>query len=259
MDAITELQDQITLLKGRINRMDERVNRGKALEGAGKIYASMSKAMGEVGAVAKDAKNKQQGWDYRRVEKIYEACQKAMSKNIISLWYEPLETKCEAVSSKSGARGFHVVSKYMFKFSAEDGSHDILITYGEAIDWGDKAHGKALTYAMKNALIAAFCIPTELSDDPDAEAHQPFDEKHSEVEKAPRNNDPNKKITQSQLKRLYAIIGEQQIAPNMVKEYCFKNFNIESSKDLNRAQYDQLVNVVLKCGGAEGFQKELDK
>ena len=45
-------------------------------------------------------------------------------------------------------------------FYAEDGTHVVCVTLGEAMDSGDKASNKAMSAALKYALIETFLIPT---------------------------------------------------------------------------------------------------
>ncbi|ELY4141589.1 ERF family protein, partial [Cronobacter sakazakii] len=74
---------------------------------------------------------------------------------------------------------FYVVVKAEFDFvSTKDGSVHTVVTYGEAMDSGDKATNKAMSIAYKYAAFQAFCIPTEeTAIDADAEVHhiQPAD------------------------------------------------------------------------------------
>ena len=54
-----------------------------------------------------------------------------------------------------------VILKGNYKITAEDGSYEEVTTFGEAIDFGDKAFNKAMSQALKYCLFQVFCIPTE--------------------------------------------------------------------------------------------------
>jgi hypothetical protein len=60
----------------------------------------------------------------------------------------------------------HVIQRIEFRFYHRDGSFVSCVTTGEAMDSGDKACNKAMSAALKYALIVEFCIPEE---DPDAD------------------------------------------------------------------------------------------
>ena len=51
-----------------------------------------------------------------------------------------------------------------FTFAADDGSHVICSTYGEAMDSGDKAITKAQSVAFRTALFQQFVVPTMAMD-----------------------------------------------------------------------------------------------
>lgn len=79
------------------------------------------------------------------------------------------------VTQKQGQNGilFYVSIKGEFDFiSSKDGSKVSAITYGEAMDSGDKATNKAMSIAYKYACFQVFAIPTEGDNDPDAHIHQ---------------------------------------------------------------------------------------
>jgi hypothetical protein len=51
---------------------------------------------------------------------------------------------------------------------AETGESETIIGYGHGVDTQDKSAGKATTYALKNALLYTFLVPTGTIDDADA-------------------------------------------------------------------------------------------
>lgn len=54
--------------------------------------------------------------------------------------------------------------KGAFTFAADDGSHVVCTTYGEAMDSGDKATTKAQSVAFRTALFQQFVVPTMAMD-----------------------------------------------------------------------------------------------
>ncbi len=59
-----------------------------------------------------------------------------------------------------------------FTFYAPDGSSVEVVTVGEAMDAGDKSSNKAMSAALKYALLQVFCIPTEEPIDTENETHE---------------------------------------------------------------------------------------
>lgn len=138
-----------------------------------KAISLVAKEMAEQG-ISKDRENRQQGFNFRGIDQVYNALAPMLAKH--GLVILPRITE-RAVTERTTAKGgvlFYVVVKAEFDFVAtEDGSKHTVITYGEAMDSGDKATNKAMSIAYKYAAFQAFCIPTEQTAiDADAEVHQ---------------------------------------------------------------------------------------
>jgi hypothetical protein len=136
-----------------------------------KIAAVMA-AMAEIG-IGKNKKNTTQNFMYRGVDDVMNALAPVLSR--VGLVILPRVTKREVTErqSKNGGALFYVALEVEFDFvAAEDGSkHTVGPMIGEAMDSGDKASNKAMAVAYKYACFQAFCIPTEVVEDPDAEVH----------------------------------------------------------------------------------------
>ncbi|CNI13251.1 ERF family protein [Yersinia mollaretii] len=139
-----------------------------------KAIAAVAKDLSEIG-IAKDSRNAQQGFQFRGIDAVYNALSPSLVRNGLVILPRITErTVSERVTQKGGVL-FYVVVKAEFDFvSVEDGSIHTVVTFGEAMDSGDKATNKAMSIAYKYAAFQAFCIPTEeTAADPDAEIHQP--------------------------------------------------------------------------------------
>lgn len=140
-----------------------------------KVYAAISavaRDMAEVG-ISKDRENQQQGFSFRGIDQVYNALAPMLAKHGLVILPRITErTVTERVTQKGGVL-FYVVVKAEFDFVAtEDGSMHTIVTYGEAMDSGDKATNKAMSIAYKYAAFQTFCIPTEQTAiDADAEVH----------------------------------------------------------------------------------------
>lgn len=140
-----------------------------------KVYAAISavaRDMAEVG-ISKDRENRQQGFSFRGIDQVYNALAPMLAKHGLVILPRITErTVTERITQKGGVL-FYVVVKAEFDFVAtEDGSMHTIVTYGEAMDSGDKATNKAMSIAYKYAAFQTFCIPTEQTAiDADAEVH----------------------------------------------------------------------------------------
>lgn len=144
------------------------------------IYRALAGVIADVGAVAKDKVNRQQGFRFRSIDDVYNALHPALAKNKVVIVPQILERTCEVVGkTKNGTDMIKVVCKIKFNFYAEDGSTVESVIVGEGLDTGDKATNKAMAIAYKYACFQVFCIPTEEMVDPDSESPE------HEVGKAP--------------------------------------------------------------------------
>lgn len=130
------------------------------------IYKKMSEVMKDIGAVTKDQKNMAQGFKFRGIDQFVNALYPALTKH--GVFMAPRATQfaqeLKEVTRSNGKAGVdkHVSILMEYDFYAEDGSR---VTVGpipaEGLDSGDKATNKALSAALKYALIQTFSVPTE--------------------------------------------------------------------------------------------------
>lgn len=140
-----------------------------------KVYAAISAVAREMATtgISKDRRNQQQGFNFRGIDQVYNALAPALVNHGLLILPRITERTVTERINQKGTVLFYVVVKAEFDFvSIEDGSIHTVVTYGEAMDSGDKATNKAMSIAYKYAAFQAFCIPTEeTAVDADAEVH----------------------------------------------------------------------------------------
>ncbi len=147
-----------------------------------------------------------------------------------------------------------------YDFYAEDGSK---LTVGpipsEGLDSGDKATNKALSAAFKYMCIQTFWVPTEDIEDGDKDSPEigkPKDQPKTKAEPSKPQGKPDKTenyqdnqhsaalITDSQRKRLFAIANKYGWNETMIKTQIQDLYGIDSTKKLNRFNYDDLISKI---------------
>lgn len=130
------------------------------------IYKRMSDVMKDIGTIGKDQKNTAQGFKFRGIDQFVNTLYPALTKH--SVFMTPRVTSAtqevKEVERSSGKKGYdkHVNLLVEYDFYAEDGSKvTVGPIAGEGLDSGDKATNKAMSAALKYALIQTFSIPTE--------------------------------------------------------------------------------------------------
>ena len=132
----------------------------------GLIYKKMSEVMRDIGSVGKDQKNQAQGFKFRGIDQFVNSLYPALTRHGVFMAPRCVSEQHELkeVTRGSGKAGIdkHVTILMEYDFFAEDGSK---VTVGpipaEGLDSGDKATNKALSAALKYALIQTFSVPTE--------------------------------------------------------------------------------------------------
>lgn len=146
------------------------------------IYEALTKVMDDVGAVKKADRNSQQGYTFRGVDAVVKAVYPALVKHKVSVL--PKVTLYEYGSVEVGKNRTpmgHARVIVEYTFTAEDGSSMVCSAAGEAMDSGDKATPKAMSIALRTALLQALMLPTD-DPEPDAQSYERYTPDPAETE-----------------------------------------------------------------------------
>ena len=210
----------------------------------GDVFKAIPKIMADIKFVSKDQKNQQQGFKFRGIDDVYNAVQKIMAKHGVFTVPKIVQRKRWEVVSKQGAKGFHILNQYRFRFYGSDGSYFDCFTDGEGIDYGDKGSNKCAAISHKYALLQVLSIPTAETDDPDKEAH----EIKAGAKGSPAHASPSKerKVTQKQIARLFALLSNTEMTQAELKDAIYTSYKKESTSDLTMKEYDEICDFIEK-------------
>lgn len=192
------------------------------------IFESISKVMGDIGAIGKTSKNTTQGFMFRGIDAVMNAINPALVKYKLFIVPEVLEQTREERQTTKGGTLIYSIVKVKYTFYAEDGTSITATVIGEGMDSGDKATNKAMSIAFKYACFQVFCIPTEEMVDPDKESH--------EVTPA--------KISEKDAK----ILEELLIKKGVNVEKTMELYKVKSLTELTPAMYSDIIG---KANGAK--------
>jgi hypothetical protein len=190
------------------------------------IHKQIAKVMADMGPIAKDRKNVQQGYKFRGIDELMNAFAPAATKHGIY----PTVTKIEditdqGITSKSGGAGYRVVRRYTFRFTAEDGSYSETMADGEAIDYGDKASNKAYSVAYREAIFKMFVIPFENEEIEDSD-HNLAPPAAKPV--PPKKVEDKRTVQKARIKELIDGISLVPLTTGLeYREYVRNNFDLE--------------------------------
>lgn len=145
------------------------------------IYTLLSKVMSEVGAVEKGSRNTQQNYAFRGIDDLYAALQPPLVKYGVFFCTDVEKVEQSYRESKQGSQLTCTLLTVRFTFYAPDGSSIMVRTVGEGMDSGDKSCSKAMSTALKYALIQLFCIPTSEPKDAEHDSPEPVYKRAADV------------------------------------------------------------------------------
>lgn len=172
-------------------------------------------------------------YNYRSCEDILEALKPLLVKNKATL--------------KIGDEIIHLGDRYYIKATAtltdiesgESVSTNAFAREEETKKGMDASQitGSTSSYARKYALNGLFAIDDTKDSD--------FTNKHEEKE-----NDAPKKLSEAQVKRLFAIANNKGFTVADVKKAIVKDYNKINAEDLTKQEYDELCNRLENAGKA---------
>ena len=125
--------------------------------------------------IAKDRTNTQpgSGYKFRGIDDVYNALAPVLAQHDLIVIPRVLSREQVERKNSKGNALFYVTCQVEFTLICSvDGSSIQAVTYGEAMDSGDKATNKAMSAAYKYMAMQTFCIPTEGDNDADATTHE---------------------------------------------------------------------------------------
>lgn len=225
------------------------------------IFKKMSQVMADIKPVAKNSTNSAQKYQFRGIDDFVNALYPALVKHGVFLCPKVVEESHEIreVTRSSGHSGIdkHVHLKVEYTFYAEDGSSvEVGPIASEGIDSGDKATNKALSAALKYALMQTFSIPTEDLVDADSESpnitqparpaitpsplknYAPQTATQAQQQSKPRA--PGRKVSEAQIKRMYSIGRERGFSSPHVQQVVHALAECAEA-DMDMVTYDTVV------------------
>ncbi len=132
-----------------------------------KIYGAIAAIMRETKAITKSSRNQQQGFMFRGIDAVMNELHDLFANNGVFILPEVIDYNVAEKVTGKGSILYYTRAKIRFHFVADDASEVCTVNVGEAMDSGDKGMNKAMSIALKYALMQMLLIPTEEQKDPD--------------------------------------------------------------------------------------------
>lgn len=132
-----------------------------------KIYSAIVAIMGETKAITKSEFNQQQRFRFRGIDNVMNELHGLFAKHGVFILPQTKVFDVSEKVTKNGTIMYYTRATIAYRFVTDDGSYVETVTVGEAMDSGDKGMNKAMSIALKYALMQMLLIPTEEDKDPD--------------------------------------------------------------------------------------------
>lgn len=140
-------------------------------ENTARIFPAIIQILKSTKAISKNRENDGQKYMFRGIDDVFNEIHDHFAEAGVFVLPEVLEEKREERVSSRGNATFYTFLRVRFTFTAEDGSSVSCITNGEGMDSGDKSTNKAMSGALKYALLQMLLIPTGDSKDSENDNH----------------------------------------------------------------------------------------
>lgn len=125
------------------------------------IHLKLIEVMREVTSVAKTGMNTQQNYPFRGIDGVMNEVGPAMRKVGVLAIPTVTQYKCRDTLTTLDKKTREVVIEVRYDFYAEDGSSVSAVVWGESLDFSDKGTAKALSVALRQALLQTLMLPTQ--------------------------------------------------------------------------------------------------
>ena len=142
------------------------------------IHQALAEIIGELGGIGKTGYNVEQRYHFRGIDAILGELHPLLARYGVVIVPDVIERIYEERTSKSGTQGHCTHLHVRYTVYGPAGDSITLSTWGEGLDYSDKATNKAMTAAYKYALLQLFAI-ADPAEDGDASSPEGGDSKES--------------------------------------------------------------------------------
>lgn len=217
------------------------------------ILRALIAAQKAIGVVAKKERNTAPGGNYnfRGIDTVVNASSPAFHEHGIVVTPEVLDyryTQMEVGKNRSWMQNVVVRVRYTFR-STVDGSAVSVVTLGEASDTGDKATTKAMSVALRTALLQTLMLPTD-EPDPDSYTYGYDDQRTGYRDDAPQVEQPSEELIRNLMR--CAPNGETRPANWVQEQARSRGLDLYSRPDMER-----LLIELSDATAAQAVQEQL--
>lgn len=192
----------------------------------GELFAALSKAQAKMGVAVKDKVNPHFRSKYASPESLQKVYQLPLAENGLSV-IQNIKTNEEGVFIETILG--HETGQWI--------SSEMKLLVDKPTMQG---LGSAITYGRRYSLSSMLNLHSDEDDDGNEAAKTPS----NKVAGSPKPQAGNFKVSEKQLKRMFAIQKKNNYSEDWIKATLKKKWNLESRNDLIKEQYDQICEYM---------------
>ena len=131
------------------------------------IHVALAAIMADVRSLGKHDENTHFRFKFRGIDATLNAIGPAMRTHGVVSLPQVEHAEYRDVQTSKGKPAREVTVRVRYRFIGPQGDYLDVVTVGESVDEGDKGTAKAMSVAMRIALLQTFALPTD-DVDPDA-------------------------------------------------------------------------------------------
>lgn len=135
------------------------------------IVSALAAVMEDVREVKKGDRNTQQGYAFRGIDSVVNAVGPVLRKHRVIVVPMLESVSYRDVQTSGGKPSRECTVSVRYRFHGPAGDFIDAVTPGESMDFGDKGAPKAMSVALRIALLQALCLPTD-DVDPDSQSYE---------------------------------------------------------------------------------------
>jgi hypothetical protein len=187
------------------------------------------------------------GYAYVKHDDVMAEVRESMARHGLMLRIAPdmeHSIRAEFGKTSNGAMQYRWLLWVDFRLTNADDPNDTeTVRYpGEGVDTGDKAIGKALSYATKNYLLKTFLLPSgdeadnEHGPQPEPQRQQGQGQGQRQGQRQRQEQDPAQEAHRKAQAAFFATLRDQDIGKDTAKRWLARNYKVESTKDATPEQ-----------------------
>ena len=215
------------------------------------VHQAISAVMLEMEGVGKNQRNKEQGYNFRGIDDVLKVLHPLLAKHGVVIVPNVIDREVEERTAKSGAKGFVAYLHVEYTIYGPNGDSFTASTWGEGLDYGDKATNKAMTAAFKYLLFEVFAV-ADPEDDADHSTPEETTERTTRRRSSPAAAstdsgepvDPNA-ITQPQMGTIGVMFTAKGFSTDKTERLTYVNAvigrEVASAKELTKVEASAVI------------------